>query len=84
MKNKIEANVNLGLTAFQKSEIERISLKRDISQQKIMRMMIDLGLELHRDMEKVGVIQAVDFAYYVKQTIKARLAENGNKQLKLI
>jgi predicted peroxiredoxin len=74
----------LGLTAFQKSEIERISLKRDMSQQKVMRMMIELGLELHRDMEKVGVVAAVDFAYYVKHALKAKLAENGRKQLNLI
>ena len=84
MKKKIEYNVNLGLTTEQKTEIERISEKRDMSQQKVMRMMLDLGIDLHKDMERLGVIGAVDFAYFVKEALKDRMAKTGKKQLNLI
>jgi len=83
MKKKIEHNTNLGLTAYQKAEIERISEKRDMSQQKVMRMMLDLGIECHKDMERVGIVSAVDFAYFVKEALKDRLATGKNKQLNL-
>jgi len=66
-----------------KSEIERISKKRNISQQKVIRMMIDLGIGCHQDMEKVGLIAAVDFAYYVKQSLKNRIEDGREKQLSL-
>jgi len=82
-ENKLETTVALGLTTEMKSEIVRISQKRDISQQKVIRMMIDLGLDCHRDMEKVGLIAAVDFTYYVKQALKKRIEEGGKKQLAL-
>lgn len=84
MKAKIECHVNLGLTAEQKSEIERIAIKRDMSQQKVLRMMVDVGLECHKDMEKIGLIRAVDFAYYVKKALNERMAQNGSRQLEII
>lgn len=84
MASKFASNFNLYLTAEQKTEIERISVKRDISQQKVIRMMLDLGIDCHKDMERVGIISAVDFAYFVKKALKERLADKGNKQLSLI
>lgn len=83
-KNKLETHIRLGVTADQKSEVERIALKRDMSQQKVLRMMIDVGLECHRDMEKLGIIRAVDFAYYVKKALNERMSQNGKRQLEII
>jgi len=83
MARKHPFNVALCLTANQKSEVERISLKRDMSQQKVIRMMLDLGIDCHKDMEKLGVVAAVDFAHYVKEALKQKLEKQGKKQLTL-
>lgn len=82
--NKLQVTTTIGLMAEQKSEIERISLKRNMSQQQVMRMMIDLGIECHKDMEKLGLVAAVDFAYYVRQALRQKLDTVGKKQLSLI
>lgn len=84
MKKKLEHNTRIGLTNEQKFEIERISEKRDISQQKVMRMMLDLGIDCHKDMEKLGIISAVDFTYFVKEALKERMAKAGKRQLHLV
>lgn len=53
-------------------EVERIAKKRKMTMAEVYRMMIELGTEIHRDMEKVGVVAAVDFIYYCKQALKAQ------------
>lgn len=83
-EDKLGAHVKLGLTSVQKKEIERIAKSRDLSQQKVMRMLIDVGLDCHQEMEKLGVIAAVNFGYYVKESVKRRLSQGGNKQLRII
>ena len=83
-EKKLGPHVRLGLTEYQKSEIERIAKVRDMSQQKVMRMLIDVGLDCHQEMEKLGVIAAVNFSHYVKESVKKRLTQSGKKQLSLI
>lgn len=55
-------------------EVDRIANKRKMSRADVYRMMVDLGLELHRDMEAVGVIAAVDFVYYCRQALREKVA----------
>lgn len=65
-------------------EIERIAKKRDMNNSQVIRMMIDLGTSVHKDMEKVGLIAAVDFAYFVRKSVKEKVAGLGKRQLSLI
>jgi len=81
---KYDVTISLSLTSEQKEEIERISKKRDIAQQQVIRMMIDLGIDCHKDLEKVGIIKAIDFSYYVKQALKKKISGEGATQLSLI
>ena len=83
MQKKKMINVNVIIPEEFKREVERIAKKRDIPQQQVFRMMLDLGLEIHRDMEKAGVVAAVDFLYFAKRTIKDRLKSKGPIQLEL-
>ena len=53
-------------------EVERIAKKRKMTRAEVYRMMVELGTEIHRDMEKVGVVAAVDFIYYCKQALKTQ------------
>lgn len=55
------------------SEVERIAKKRDMTKAQVYRMLLDLGCQMHRDMEAVGVIAAVDFAYFCKTALKEKL-----------
>jgi len=82
-KKEGQVQMSLGLPEDFKREIERISKKRDMSQQKVILMMLDLGIEIHKEMEKVGIVAAVDFLYFVKKTMKERLKSNKPIQLEL-
>lgn len=75
--------MSLGVPEHLKVEIERIAKKRDMSQQKVVLMMLDLGVEIHKDMEKVGIVAAVDFLYFAKKTMKDKLKSKGPIQLEL-
>lgn len=66
------------------NEIERISVKRGIPTSQVARMCLDLGVECHKDMEKVGLIGVVDFAYYVSKALKDNLSSIKGKQLSLL
>jgi len=81
---KYPVQLNMYVTAEFKAEIERISEKRDMSQQKVMRMLMEVGLDCHKDLERLGIIGTMDFAYYVKEAVKAKLATSGKKQMNLI
>jgi len=67
-----------------KLEVERIAKKRKASQQQVFRMLLELGIEVHRDMEKVGVIKAVDFSYYVRRAVKEKMEKSGAMQTNII
>lgn len=83
-RQKIGTPVTIIFPDDLKAECERIAIKRNMSTSAVFRMMVDLGASVHRDMEKVGLIAAVDFAYFVKKSVRERLADKGNKQLSLI
>ncbi len=67
-----------------KAEVQRIAKKRKATQQQVFRMLLELGIEVHKDMEKVGVIKAVDFAYYVKKAVKEKMEKAGPHQTTII
>ena len=37
----------------------------------VYRMMLEIGIDMHKDMESIGIIAAVDFTYYCKEALKA-------------
>jgi predicted DNA-binding protein len=61
-------------------EIVRIAKKRGMTQAQVIRMIIGVGLECHRDMENLGLIGVVDFVYYVKEAMKQK---GAGRQLNL-
>jgi hypothetical protein len=65
-------------------EIERIAKKRGLSSADVIRMCLDLGVECHKDMEKLGLIGVVDFTYYVTKALRDNLASIKGKQLSLL
>lgn len=81
---KIGKPVTIILPEEMTEEIARIAKKRKMCSAEVFRMMVDLGTSVHRDMEKVGIIAAVDFAYFVKKSVKERMADTGNKQMSLL
>ncbi len=65
-------------------EIERISAKRGLTHSQVARMVIDAGLSIHKDMERAGVIAAVDFVHYATTAVKEKVNEAvKGKQLTL-
>ena len=42
------------------AEIERIAEKRQMNKSQVARMVLKAGLEMHQDLEKVGVIAMLD------------------------
>ena len=58
-----------------------IAKKRGIKKSQAYRMLLDLGIDCHRDLEKVGLIKTVDFIGYVKKAVREKVE---SRQLKLI
>lgn len=65
------------------AEVERIANKRKMSQAKVIRMLIGVGIEAHKDMEALGIIGIVDLAYYVKEAIKTKASTGRQLTLPL-
>jgi hypothetical protein len=63
------------------NEVDRIAIKRSIPQAQVLRMLLEVGVECHKDMERVGLVGVVDYAYFVKESIKAKIA---GRQLNII
>jgi len=84
MSQKIGKPVTFIIPVELKEECERIADKRNMSTSAVYRMMLDLGTNCHRDMEKVGIIAAVDFAYFVRKSVKEKSLSAGFKQMNLI
>lgn len=61
-------------------EIAKIAIARRMTQADVIRMIVGVGLECHKDMEKIGLIGVVDFFYYVKEAMKLK---GKGKQLNL-
>jgi len=84
MNPRIGKPVTIILPEKMTEEIARIAKKRGMKNAEVFRMMVDLGISVHKDMEKMGIIAAVDFAYFVKKSVRERMADKGNKQMSLI
>jgi metal-responsive CopG/Arc/MetJ family transcriptional regulator len=69
MKEKLK-KISVNLSEEIVLEIDRICVKRKMTQTQVIRMMMDLGVDCHKDLEKLGLIGIVDFAYYVRESIK--------------
>lgn len=78
---ELTRQVHVRVTPTIKEEIERIAVKRKMSEAQVARMLLEVGAECHKDMERIGLIGVVDLLYYVKQSIKEKAK---GKQLKLI
>ena len=81
---KIGKNVTIVIPEEIIEEIDRISKKRKMKKAAIYRMMLEVGIDCHKDMEKLGIIAAVDFAHYVKTSVSKRLKSQGPKQMSLL
>lgn len=51
-------------------QVKRIATKRKMSEAEVIRMLIGVGIECHKDMENIGLIGVVDLVYYVKESMK--------------
>jgi len=81
MKEKEELqNISARVPHSDWMEVNRIAEKRKMSQSQVLRMLVGVGLECHRDMERLGLIGIVDMAYYVKEAIRG---QSAGKQLVL-
>ena len=61
-------------------ELERIGKRRKMNQAQVLRMIVNVGIECHKDMENLGLIGVVDLVYFMKEAIKMKSA---GKQLVL-
>lgn len=80
IKEKLQG-ISARLNQDEIAEILRICEKRNMSQASVVRMLVSVGLEVHKDMESLGIIGIVDLAYYVKEAIKTKVA--SGRQLTL-
>lgn len=51
-------------------EVERIAKLRKMNNSQVYRMLLDLGADCHKDLEKLGIIGVIDLSYYVREAIK--------------
>ena len=84
MKRERKVHVNFTAPKAMTEEIERISQKRNIPKAQVYLMMIDLGIDCHKDLERLGIVQAVDFAHFIKTALKDKLKKDGPKQLSIL
>lgn len=81
MKEKEELqNISARVPHSDWLEVNRIAEKRKMSQSQVLRMLVGVGLECHKDMESLGLIGVIDMVYYVKEAIKG---QSKGRQLKL-
>jgi len=64
--------ITIRLSRSEFAEAQRISAKRNISLNQTLRMLVGVGIECHKDMEKIGLIGVIDMAYYVKQAMASK------------
>lgn len=72
MREKIGIAVTLRMPLEIVSEVDRIAKKRRMTKADAYRILLEVGLSMHQDMEKVGLISAVDFLYYCRQALKTQ------------
>jgi hypothetical protein len=82
-QNRTGIPIQIYIDRDMKNEVDRIAKKRKISSSAVYRIMFDLGISCHQDMEKVGIIAAVDFAHFVRKALKDKMENKELKQLRL-
>lgn len=64
-------------------EIERIAERRGMTKSAVIRMCLEAGLGIHRDLEKVGIIQALDtgqrFVDWCRDAAQGQLCKDPNQ-----
>ena len=70
MREKIGVPVTIRVPQEIVTEVHRIAKKRKMAKAETYRILLEVGLSMHQDMEKVGIISAVDFLYYCRQALK--------------
>ena len=69
-KEKTDIKLQVWVSERMKEEINDIKDKRGMSQSEVTRMLLDLGLEVHRDLSRVGIVRLVDMIYRLKTALK--------------
>ena len=57
--------------------IHRIMKKRKMKQADVFRMCLGLGLDCHKDMEKLGIVGVVDLVYFLREALKEKAADRN-------
>lgn len=67
---KAEVKLNLWMPADMLEELETIATKRGLSKAEASRMLLSLGLEVHRDLSRVGVVRLADMIFNLKTALR--------------
>jgi len=51
-------------------DIEAIMKKRDMSRSQAVRMILELGLDVHHDLSRLGLVKMVDMVHACRQVIR--------------
>lgn len=79
----------LGLKIPQETmdDIDRIAQKRGMTRSDVVRMCLDVGLMMHKDLERVGLIQTMDgiqdFVRWCRGAFQRRLEDETGYQMDL-
>lgn len=79
MKQELHS-ITARITTADYKEVQRIAVSRKVSEAEVIRILMRVGVEAHKDMERLGLIGIIDLAYYVKEAIKR---QSAGKQLPL-
>lgn len=65
-----DLKLQVNISERMKADIEKIMGKRGMTQSQVVRMMIDLGIEVHNDLSRIGVVRVVDFFTSCKKALE--------------
>ncbi|MGW8180931.1 MAG: hypothetical protein ACWGQW_19545 [bacterium] len=80
-KEKNELKLQCLISERMMTDINSIKEKRGMSQAQVTRMLLDLGLEVHKDLSRVGIVRMVDMFYRLKVALQG-IAEDESEGLK--
>lgn len=69
-KEKTDLKLQVWVSERMREEINEIKSARGMTQSDVTRMLLDLGLEVHRDLTSVGIVRLVDVFYRLKIALK--------------
>ena len=82
-QRKIGRMVSWKLSEETIQEIDRIAERRGMSKSAVIRMCLEAGLGIHRDLERFGIIQALDtgqnFVQWCREAAQGRLCKDPNQ-----